>query len=233
VYRHLEQSFWRVRIVATIYGRRSIAITVCFKELKRSNLRGAVHKIRPQSEGNGKFVQCGQRGRGFFRCGRPHISVPKSSVFRNLWCVRPARTREVSQFSRFCADTLYGRPLTNQPWIFRVFCVIIFHFNLYRSRSRERHRSYRSRWTFIDHQMVAFSNSYWILGEFSTLYFNLLLWFGRLASLCWYSCEHSSDIHLIGYFVISPYYCIWRASSGSGFWCHFGRKYALWIFWII
>jgi len=55
----------------------------------------------------------------FFRCGRPHFLVKKHRIFWNLWCVR-ADKRGLSQFimrtgggqfSRFCADVLYGRPL--------------------------------------------------------------------------------------------------------------------------
>jgi len=30
----------------------------------------------------------GQKGRGFFRCGRPHFWAQKLQIFRNFWCVR-------------------------------------------------------------------------------------------------------------------------------------------------
>jgi len=64
---------------------------------------------------------CGQGGS--LRCGCPHFLMQKTSDFQNLWCVRtekggegvePVRTfcrQRGVDFSRFCTDVLYGRPL--------------------------------------------------------------------------------------------------------------------------
>jgi len=51
------------------------------------------------------------RGGRLFRCGRPHVFAQKTSDFLNLWCIR-ADKGEGDQFSQFCADVFYGRPLT-------------------------------------------------------------------------------------------------------------------------
>jgi len=84
---------------------------------------GVIYKIRPQSVGRGlssaDIFQT--RGEGFFRCGRPHFLAKKPSKFLKFMVrphgqrgrrIEPVRTRgrEVN-FSRFCAEVLYGWPL--------------------------------------------------------------------------------------------------------------------------
>jgi len=82
------------------------------------------HKWLRSQEGGDLFSAEIFRTRGeFFRCRRLHFLVKEHRIFRNLWCARtdkgegvePVRTfcgqgREIN-FSRFCADVLYGRPL--------------------------------------------------------------------------------------------------------------------------
>jgi len=79
------------------------------------------------SQGEGEFVLCRQGERGFQMrdCGRPHILVQKLRIFQNLWCVRTNMGEGVEtavrtlfgqegrnvNFSRFCVDVFYGRPL--------------------------------------------------------------------------------------------------------------------------
>jgi len=44
----------------------------------------------------------------FFRCGHLHFL---DRIFRNLWCVRTDNGGWGVNFSRFCVDFFYGRPL--------------------------------------------------------------------------------------------------------------------------
>jgi len=64
-----------------------------------------------------------QWGKGFFRYGRPHFLVQKNFRFFEIYDVSArisgsgvelVRTvyGQMVNFSRFCADVLYGRPLT-------------------------------------------------------------------------------------------------------------------------
>jgi len=67
----------------------------------------------------------GQRGRGFFKCGHPHVLVQKTTIFSKFMvCPHGQGGREVEPvriffgqggrvyFLQFCADVFYGRPLT-------------------------------------------------------------------------------------------------------------------------
>jgi len=78
------------------------------------SLKGVVHKERPQSEGgslsSADIFDIFQT-RGFFRCGRPHLWCKKRRIFWKLCCVRTDKGEGVN-FSRFCADVIYGRPLS-------------------------------------------------------------------------------------------------------------------------
>jgi len=87
-----------------------------------SFLIGAVHKRRPQSGGICLVrTFCGQGG-GFFRCGRLHFLVQKTSDFSKFMVCPHGQERRRGwtsadkrwgvNFSRFCADVFYGRPLT-------------------------------------------------------------------------------------------------------------------------
>jgi len=86
-----------------------------------------------RSQGGG-VVQCGHfTDKGSFICGRPHFLAKKNFGFFEIYGVS-VRTRgegglsqcghfsnkgggEVN-FSRFCADVFYGRPLMNkQSWL--------------------------------------------------------------------------------------------------------------------
>jgi len=86
----------------------------------------AVHKKRPQSSVcvGGRSVQCGH-----FADKEEEVLQMRSSalfgakklrIFRNLWCVR---TDGVVNFSQFCADLFYGRPIQQQAeyltWLYR------------------------------------------------------------------------------------------------------------------
>jgi len=81
----------------------------------------AVHKRRPQLGG----LSSADRGRGLFRCGRPHFLAQNIGFFE-IYGVS-ARTRGVEpgggvNFSRICTDVFYGRPLrerSNIKWRFR------------------------------------------------------------------------------------------------------------------
>jgi len=55
----------------------------------------------------------GQWGREFFRCGRRIFGAKKTRIFRNLWCDRTdlSSANKGVNFSRFCVDVFYGRPL--------------------------------------------------------------------------------------------------------------------------
>jgi len=80
-------------------------------------------------------------GEGFFRCGRPHFLMQKTSDF-SKFMVCPygqggrgsasADKRERVKFSRFCADFLYGRPLIVTEKLKK---TKIFHSLLRRQRS--------------------------------------------------------------------------------------------------
>jgi len=84
-----------------------------------------IKNVRSQ-EGEG-FVQCGHFSdkRGFFRCGRPHFLVQKTSDFlKFMVCPHGQGGKGLSQCGRFAdkggggqfwADVFYGRPLSALP----------------------------------------------------------------------------------------------------------------------
>jgi len=93
---------------------------------------GAVHKKRLQLGGR-VFVQCGI----FYGQGERSVLQMQTSTlfgaknfrtFRNLWCVRTTRGGGLNQsgnfadkrvnFSQFCADFFYGRPLSHLKYFF-------------------------------------------------------------------------------------------------------------------
>jgi len=65
---------------------------------------GAVHKRHPQPGWRGS-VQCGQGRKGFFRCGRLHILVQKTSRFFKLMvCPHRQRRRGVEPERTFFGE---------------------------------------------------------------------------------------------------------------------------------
>jgi len=85
----------------------------------RIRFRSQFFRHRPSLLSSADILQTRRRG---FRCGRPQFFL---RIFRNLWCVssdkgrrrvEPVRTFSRQgggvNFSRFCVDLLYGRPLT-------------------------------------------------------------------------------------------------------------------------
>jgi len=86
---------------------------------------GTVHKIRAvEGEGSVQYGHFSDKEEGFFKCGRPHFLVQKTSDFLYLWCVRTDkgscasadiwRTRG-SIFRDFVRTSFMDGPLS---WIF-------------------------------------------------------------------------------------------------------------------
>jgi len=83
-------------------------------------LLGAVRNRRSQSGEGG--LSSADKG-GFFRCGRPHVLVQKTSDFlKFMVCPHRQGKREVN-FSWFCADIRYRRPLITR---FQVIAIALF-----------------------------------------------------------------------------------------------------------
>jgi len=98
--------------------------SVYFSLLSFVFILGAVQKDVHTRRRRGVSVLtfCGQDGKG----GSWHFLVQKTSDFSNLWCVRTDKRGERGEasadilrsegegnFSRFCANVLYGRPLSH------------------------------------------------------------------------------------------------------------------------
>jgi len=92
----------------------------------------AVHKRRPQSGWRGVCpvrTFCGQGWRGFFRCGRPHFLVQKTSDF-SKFMVYPHGQGRLSQCGHFAVKggqffaNLCGHVLWTAPYIIRACFVV-------------------------------------------------------------------------------------------------------------
>jgi len=110
------------KIMCNNLGRKTRLLPL-YKSIYKLKL-GAVHKERPQLEAE-EVVQCGHfadKGKGFFRCLRPHFLAQKTWDFSKFmvcpqtphWqgglsqCGQEGRR---SHFFAICTDVLYGRPL--------------------------------------------------------------------------------------------------------------------------
>jgi len=80
-----------------------------FIQQQASSSKGpSIQDVRSHGEG---VVQCGQGGKGSSSDADVRTFwCKKLRIFRNLWCVRTGREGG-GNFSRFCADVLYGQAL--------------------------------------------------------------------------------------------------------------------------
>jgi len=86
--------------------------------------------IKDNRSQGGVGRSCSVRTRGFFRW-EDHTFFAKTLEFSKFMVCLHGRGRE-SQFSRFCADVFYGRPLTVMPnWEWPKHCTNNFYKSCY------------------------------------------------------------------------------------------------------